>query len=45
MKFEGAESKLSLLLEKNIMYDQKLSCEWVMRTYNHSAIAVIKVST
>ena len=43
MKFEGAESKLSLL-EKNIMYDQKLSCEWVMRTYNHSAITVIKVS-
>ena len=27
MKFEGAEKELSLLLKKNIMYDQTFGCE------------------
>ena len=32
MKFEGAESELSLLLKKNIMHGQKFSCEKLMST-------------
>ena len=44
MKFEGAESELSLLLKKN-MHGKKFSCKYLLCTYNHSAIKVIKVST
>ena len=45
MKFEGAESELSLLLKNNIMHDQKFSCDQLMCTYNHSTIKVMKVLT
>ena len=43
IKFEVAESKLSLLLKNNIMHVEKHSCEYLLCTYNHSAIKVIKV--
>ena len=38
MKFEVAESELSLLLKNNIMYVKKYCCEQPLSTYNHSAI-------
>ena len=43
IKFEAAESKLSLLLKNNIMYVEKHSCEFQLCAYNHSGIKVIKV--
>ena len=40
IKFEVAQSELSLLLKSNIMYFEKHSCEYLRCTYNHSAIKV-----
>ena len=45
MKFEGAESELSLLLKKNIMQWPEIQLWEANVYYNHSAIKVIKVST
>ena len=44
IKSEVTESKLSLLLKYNIMHVENHSREQLLRTYNHSAINVIKVS-
>ena len=45
MKFEGAESELSLLLKKNIMQWPEIQLWEANVYYNHSAIKVINVST